>query len=88
MIAIVAGFGVLLCRLLMAIGLNAFVPAVCFGGDTTVVGYYAIVVALVGIVVVSEIGYRVTQNSAVIMVVLALSVVAAGSAAILQYVVD
>jgi hypothetical protein len=85
MAGILAGFGMLLCRLLMGIGLDSFIPTVCFGGDTTVLGYYAIIAAAVGVVAVCEVGYRITQSSAVIMVVLALSVVAAGSAAIIQY---
>ena len=80
MSVILAWFGLLLCRLLSGIGLDA--PAVCFGGDTSTLGFSVIILAVVAVIVISQLADRLTP--AVIMVVLALTFVAVGSAAIIQ----
>ena len=83
---IVAAFGLLFCRILVATGFRALAPSVCFGGDTTMIGLEAGVVLVLAIIGGSALGYRAAGSSSVVMIVAALSVLAAGSAAIVHYV--
>jgi hypothetical protein len=83
---IIASVGLLFCRLLVATGLGALAPSVCFGGDTSGIGLDALILLLLSIVVGSAVGYRAAGSSSVVLIIVALSVLAAGSAAIVHYV--
>jgi hypothetical protein len=83
---LIAAFGLLFCRLLVATGFRAIAPSVCFGGDTSTLGLEALAFVVVAIVMGSAWGYRAAGSSSVVMIVVALSVLAAGSAAIVHYV--
>jgi len=83
---IIAACGLIFCRLLVATGFRLLAPSVCFGGDTTAIGLDAIVVLVLAIVVGSALGYRAAGSSSVVMIIVSMSVLAAGSAAIVHYV--
>ena len=83
---VIAAGGLLFCRILVATGFRLLAPTVCFGGDTTMIGFEALVLLVLAIIVGSALGYRASGSSSVIMIVVALSVLAAGSAAIVHYV--
>jgi hypothetical protein len=83
---IIAACGLLFCRLLVGTGLQALAPSVCFGGDTTAVGLDAIVVLLLAIIAGCALGARMAGSSSVALVVGSLSVLAAGSAAIVHFI--
>ena len=83
---LIAACGLLFCRILVATGFRLLAPTVCFGGDTSMIGFEALVILVLAIIVGSALGYRAAGSSSVIMIVVALSVLAAGSAAIVHYV--
>jgi hypothetical protein len=83
---LIAAFGLLFCRIIVATGFRALAPSACFGGDTSTIGWEALVVLVLAIVGGSAVGYRAAGSSSVVMIVVALSVLAAGSAAIVHYV--
>jgi hypothetical protein len=83
---IIAACGLLLCRLLVATGLRALAPSACFGGDTTALGLDAVVVLVLAIIIASAVGYRAAGSSSVVLIIVSLSVLAAGSAAIVHFV--
>jgi hypothetical protein len=84
MLDVLAWFGVLLCRLFRVSGLEGFAPGVCFGGDTSTFGLFSIALCIFAIVLISGLGYRATQSSAVVIIILALTFLAVGSAAVVQ----
>ncbi|HEY1504506.1 MAG TPA: hypothetical protein VGF92_09410 [Stellaceae bacterium] len=85
---IIAMCGLLLCRLLVSTGLGSIAPAVCFGGDTSAIGLETLVLLVLAIVAACGFGYRAAGNSSIVMIIVAMSVLAAGSAAIVHYVAD
>jgi hypothetical protein len=82
---IIASAGFLFCKLIIAIGLGALAPGVCFGGDTTAIGLNALLVLVLAVVAASALGYRAAGSSSVVLIIVSLSVLAAGSAAIVHY---
>lgn len=83
---IIAASGLLFCRILVGIGLRSFAPSACFGGDTTALGLNALVVLILAIVAGSALGYRTQGGSSVVLVIVSMSVLAVGSAAIIHFV--
>jgi len=84
---VIAACGLLFCRILVATGFRLLAPTVCFGGDTSMIGFEALIILVLAIIGGSALGYRAANNSSsVVMIVVALSVLAAGSAAIVHYV--
>jgi hypothetical protein len=84
--AIAAWLGLLLCRLFVNLSMRTFAPAVCFGGDTTTVGFYALTLVAAAAALLCSFSYRVSQDSTVIMIILALTFIAAGSAALIEFI--
>lgn len=78
--------GLFLCRLLMEVGLSSFAPGVCFGGDTSAVGLNAIVVAMLGAAVGLTVGFRSGAGSSTALIIVVLSVLGVGSAAIVHFI--
>ena len=81
---IIAVSGLLFCQLLGGAGLRQFAPSVCFGGDTSSIGLYGIILAVLTLTVASTIGYRATHSAGVVLVVVAMSIMAVLSAALVQ----
>jgi len=77
--------GLILCRVLVEAGLGSLAPGACFGGDTSTLGLDALLLLSVGIVAALPLASRAKESSSVITIVLAMSVLAAGSAAIVHY---
>ena len=41
---LIAAFGLLFCRIMVATGFRALAPSACFGGDTSTIGWEALIV--------------------------------------------
>jgi hypothetical protein len=81
--------GLLFCKLLVLTGLGSLAPGTCFGGDTSGLGLDAMFLLFIGIIAAFPVASRVkAANSSVVLVIAAMTVVAAGSAAIVHYFVD
>jgi hypothetical protein len=83
---IFAACGLLFCRFIVTIGVRSLAPSVCFGGDTTALGLDAIVILLLAIIAGCALGYRSGGGSSVVLVVVSMSVLAVGSAAVVHFV--
>lgn len=77
--------GLLLCRLLVLAGLASLAPGTCFGGDVSTLGLDGMLLLLVAIIAALPLASRVSGSSSIILVIVAMSVLAAGSAAIVNY---
>jgi hypothetical protein len=77
--------GLILCRVLVVTGLRSLAPGACFGGDASSLGLDALLLLLIGTIAVLPLASRAKESSSVITVVGAMSVLAAGSAAIVRY---
>jgi hypothetical protein len=86
MLAIAAWIGLLFCRLLVGMNMRGLAPGVCFGGDTTTVGYTTLFFTVAVGVLISGFGYHLLTDSSMIMMVLALTLVAVGSASIINFI--
>ena len=69
---------------LVGLGLDGLAPAVCFGGDTTTFDVDGTILAMLIGMAVLAIVHRMTQSSAVVLVLLTLSFAAGAGAAIVQ----
>jgi hypothetical protein len=83
---ILAACGLLFCRLIVALGFRAVAPSACFGGDASAFGLQGVVLIALVVVGASAVGYRAAGNSSIVMIIVSLSVLAAGSAAVVHYV--
>lgn len=77
--------GLILCRVLVVTGLGSLAPGTCFGGDPSALGWDALLLLAVGTIVAFLLASRAAWSSSVILVVVAMSVLAAGSAAVVHY---
>lgn len=78
--------GLILCRVLVVSGLGSLAPGTCFGGDASALGLDALFLLLVGTIAALPLASRAKGSSSIILVVVAMSVLAAGSAAIVRYI--
>lgn len=83
---ILAACGLLFCRLIVAVGFRVLAPRACFGGDASAFGLEGLVLLMLVVLGASAVGYRAAGSSSVVMIIVSLSVLAAGSAAIVHYV--
>jgi hypothetical protein len=81
---IIAVSGLFFCQVLRVAGLRQFAPSVCFGGDTSSIGFYGIILAVLTLTVASTLGYRATHSAGVVLVVVAMSIMGVLSAALVQ----
>ena len=77
--------GLLFCKLIILAGLRSLAPGTCFGGDVSTLGLDALLLFLLAIIVALPLATRAKESSSIITIIVAMSVLAAGSAAIVHF---